>query len=170
MSRDSFICKFLRNFDFAIAGVALTVLILVTFFGVIMRRFFGSPFVWQEEVQLFCMVWIVYFGGSAAFRTESHVAIDVLVDRFPMKVQRVINILIYLVVVVILGYAISQFVVFLEQLVNTNRQTNLLHIPYVIIYSALPVGFVLMIINYTFMTFKHDLLAEDTEMEEETCQ
>ena len=66
------------NLDYIIAGIALSVLIIVTFGGVIMRYFLGNPIIWGEEVQLFCFVWTVFFGAGAAFRTGSHVAIDVI--------------------------------------------------------------------------------------------
>ena len=63
------------NLDIIVASIALIVLIILTFVGVIMRYIVGQPFTWLEEVQLFCMVWIVFAAGGAAFRTGSNVAI-----------------------------------------------------------------------------------------------
>ena len=40
----------LRNLDIIISGFALIALVLITFFGVIARRIFNSPFAWQEEM------------------------------------------------------------------------------------------------------------------------
>ena len=59
----------LGNLDIVVAGAALIVLIVLTFAGVVMRYIVGQPFTWLEEVQLFCMVWIVFAAGGAAFRT-----------------------------------------------------------------------------------------------------
>lgn len=70
----------LGNLDIVVAGAALIVLIVLTFAGVVMRYIVGQPFTWLEEVQLFCMVWIVFAAGGAAFRTKSHVAIEMVAD------------------------------------------------------------------------------------------
>ena len=81
----------LNNLDFFIAGIALTVLVFVTFFGVFARYFMGNPFAWEEEVQLACFVWITFLGVGAAFRTGSHVAIEILVERMPGKVAHLVE-------------------------------------------------------------------------------
>ena len=50
----------LANLDIAVASVILTVLIVLTFLGVVWRYIFNNPFTWLEEVQTSCMVWIVF--------------------------------------------------------------------------------------------------------------
>jgi len=146
--------RILQNLDLIIAGIALTVLIFITFFGVIMRYFVAKPFVWQEELQIICFVWITFMAAGAAFRTGSHVAIDIVVDLFPKKIQKIVDVLIYLTVVLVLLYLIVQSGVYIVQLHDSNRITSILHIPYPLIYSAVPVGCVLMIINCGIQSWK----------------
>ena len=90
MKKNSTLKTIIGNLDVAVASIALIVLILLTFSGVIMRYIVGKPYTWLEEVQLFCMVWIVFAAGGAAFRTGSHVAIEMVVEmvrkRSDMKV------------------------------------------------------------------------------------
>ena len=69
MKEQSALKKIAGNLDIIVAGIALIVLIALTFAGVVMRYIIGQPFTWLEEVQLFCMVWIVFAAGGAAFRT-----------------------------------------------------------------------------------------------------
>ncbi|MDR2738652.1 MAG: TRAP transporter small permease subunit, partial [Treponema sp.] len=57
--------QILGNLDFIISGTVLAVLILYTFFGVVMRYFIRKPIIWGEEFQLFCIVIIVFFGAGA---------------------------------------------------------------------------------------------------------
>ena len=104
MKKDSMLKKIIGNLDVVVASIALIVLILLTFSGVIMRYVVGKPYTWLEEVQLFCMVWIVFAAGGAAFRTGSHVAIEMVVEMFPEKVQKVIGYLIDVVVFVVIAY------------------------------------------------------------------
>ncbi|MFT9495713.1 TRAP transporter small permease [Anaerosolibacter sp.] len=143
--------NYLLNLDLFITGITLVVLIAVTFTGVITRYFLNSPFMWLEEVQLWCFVWIAFFGGGAAFRTHSHVAIDVLVDMFPSSMKKMIEVFIYIVVMGVLAYFMIHGSKLVGQLMRTGRLTNILDIPYPVIYSAFPIGCGLMMINYTIM-------------------
>ena len=83
MSKSSIV----KNLDLAIACVALCVLIVVTFGGVVMRYLVGSPLIWAEEVQLMCFMWMTFFGAGAAFRYGSHVAVEIVVEQLPKKIQ-----------------------------------------------------------------------------------
>ncbi|WP_291633177.1 TRAP transporter small permease [Clostridium sp.] len=142
----------LLNLDLIIAVISLIVLIIITFLGVIMRYFANNPFIWQQEVQLWCFVWIVFFGSSAAFRSGSHVAIDLVVDLLPDSLKKVVDILGYFVMMGVLIYLTIHGSNLVIQLASTNRLTNILRVPFSIIYSAFPIGCVLMMINYTLVT------------------
>ncbi|MDF2609570.1 MAG: TRAP-type C4-dicarboxylate transport system, small permease component [Lachnospiraceae bacterium] len=142
------------NFDIAIAGIALVVLIVLTFLGVIMRYVFESPFTWLEEVQLWCMVWIVYAAAGAAFRTGSHVAIEMVVELFPKAVQKVMEVLISLIVIIVIGFLFIQSIGFVELFVRSGRTTNMLSVPYSLIYGMVPVSCILMILNFFYAKYR----------------
>ena len=48
--------SWLGDLDIIVAAAVLSVLIVLTFMGVIWRYLFKAPFTWLEEVQLACMV------------------------------------------------------------------------------------------------------------------
>lgn len=144
--------NYLLNLDLIIACISLVALIIITFFGVLMRYFVNKPFVWQEEVQLWCFVWVIFFGASAAFRSEGHIAIDILVDSLPQGTQKVIEVFNYFVVMFILVYLTIHGSNLISQMINTERVSSVLRVPYYIIYSAFPIGCVLMMINHTLVT------------------
>ena len=96
--------SFLANLDVIVASVILAILIILTFAGVIWRYVFHAPFTWLEEVQTSCMVWITFAAAGAAFRSGNHVAIEMIVDLMPEKAQKVMEIMIAVIVVVILGF------------------------------------------------------------------
>lgn len=163
------ILKYLSNIDVLIAGLSLIVLIVVTFMGVIMRYFLNDPIVWLQEVQLWCFTWVVFFGCGTAFRTGSHVAIEVLVDKMPPAIQKIIEAFGYIVVITVLTYFLIHGSNLIKQLYDTGRTTNILDIPYPIIYSAFPIGCVLMMINYTIVTIKA-LFADRDEVKERSVE
>ena len=96
------ILDILDKIEVAVASLVLLVLICVTFFGVLMRYIFNNPFTWEEELQLACMVWITFLAAPAAFRTKSHVAIEILVDALPKSLRKIVELLIPVVVYAVL--------------------------------------------------------------------
>lgn len=144
----------LGNLDIAVACVVLVALICMTFLGVVFRYAFKSPFTWLEEVQTACMVWIVFAAGGAAFRTGNHVAIEMIVDMFPKKVQKIFEWVIAVVVFVVLAYLFKQSLGFIGMFVKSGRATSMIKIPYSLIYGIAPVSFVIMVISYIFSLIK----------------
>ena len=96
--------NFIVNIDLFLAAIALTVLVCVTFGGVIMRYFVGKPIIWAEEVQLWCFLWMTFLGAGAAFRHGSHVAVEMVVSLFPQNIQKFIEKMDYVICMVVLGY------------------------------------------------------------------
>lgn len=147
-----------KNLDFILAGIALTILVAVTFIGVFARYFLGNPFAWEEEVQLACFVWITFMGVGAAFRTGSHVAIELLVDRFSESIARKIEFGGYIVSMAILIFFCYYSNVIVASMLEMERTTNILHLPLAAIYMVVPIGCILMMYNYTrviICRFKH---------------
>ena len=136
------ILDILDKIEVAVASLVLLVLICVTFFGVLMRYIFNNPFTWEEELQLACMVWITFLAAPAAFRTKSHVAIEILVDALPKS-------LIPVVVYAVLIYFFFRSQNYIAVMLRTSRKTPILMIPYSTIYAIAPVSIVLMLISYT---------------------
>lgn len=149
------------------AGAILVALILCTFGGVIMRYCFSKPFTWEEEFQLACMVWITFLAASVAFHTRSHVAIEILVDMFPKRLQQVVEVFIFLVMWGIMGYFFFRSIDFINVIASTSRKTPILKIPYAWIYGVAPVSIVLMMISYTYMTIQDVLARRSAGGEEE---
>lgn len=96
----------LMNIDIVVASIILAILIVLTFLGVVWRYIFNAPFTWLEEVQTSCMVWIVFAGAGAAFRSGNHVAIEMIVDLMPKSMQKIMEILISIVVVVVIRISV----------------------------------------------------------------
>ena len=125
----------LMNLDIVVASVILAILIALTFLGVVWRYIFNAPFTWLEEVQTSCMVWIVFAGAGAAFRSGNHVAIEMIVDLMPKKMQKIMEILISVVVVAVIGYLFYQSIGFIQVFLKSGRSTSMLKIPFSVVYG-----------------------------------
>lgn len=165
MKKNNTALTVLKNLDLVVASLALVGLIALTFVGVIMRYIFNAPFAWQEEVQLMLIVWVTFLGGRYAFVTGSHCAIDVLVDLFPKKVQRYFDLVIMAIVVIVLSYTGWQCSKYILQMHNTGRVTNMLHIPYSVIYAPGVIACVTMSIQFILITMKKFLHGNEEEKE-----
>lgn len=154
MSKNSnAIWKAIGNLDVAVAAIMLIILVALTFGGVIMRYVVGRPLTWLEEVQLACMVWIVFAAGGAAFRTGNHVAIEILVDAFPAKLQKAMEYVIGIIIVLIIGYLFIQSIGFVKLFISSGRSTSMLKIPYALIYGIAPVSYIIMLISYFYTIY-----------------
>ncbi len=140
------------SIDVLLASIPLFILIGITFMAVIMRYVVGKPLGWVEEIQLICIVWIIFAGGGAAFRSANHVSIEVLYDIFPIKMRRALDIMILIVSLLVVGYLFIRSLDYLKVFVNTGRTTSILHIPYTFIYSIVPISCALQAVNIVLTT------------------
>jgi len=150
--------------ELTIAIAALSILLLVTFVGVIMRYFMGKPFVWLEEVQLACIVWTVFSAGCIGFRYKAHVAIEIFVDMLPAKIRKVVEVLIGVLIVITLVFFYDSIQAYLAIFIRTGRGTPLLKIPYTTVYGIVPVSCVLMVVEYFISIFLPELSEEEDEL------
>lgn len=144
----------LMNLDIVVASAILAILIALTFLGVIWRYIFNAPFTWLEEVQTSCMVWIVFAAAGAAFRSGNHVAIEMIVDMMPAKMQKIMEWLISVVVVIVIGYLFWQSIGFIQVFLKSGRSTSMLKIPYSVVYGIAIVSYIDMIISYFYSIIK----------------
>ena len=166
MKKKSPALKFLSELDMLVACIPLLILIVTTFVGVPMRYVFGKPFTWLEEVQSACLVWIVFASAGAAFRTGSHVAIEMIVERFPKNVQKILQICITAVVIVVVGYLFVQSIGYIQMFMRSGRSTPMLRIPYSAIYIICPISFILQIVSYVTTTIRDwNKIGEEQKME-----
>ncbi|MBQ7593778.1 MAG: TRAP transporter small permease [Synergistaceae bacterium] len=141
--------KFICNLDLIIAALALIILTLITTAGVFKRYVLKDPILWQEEISAFCQVWMVYMGASVAFRTGSHVAIEMLVDALPPKLQKFMGYVIDMIVLFVLVFLLVKSQAYVAQVFGrSGRPTPILRIPYTYLYGVAPYGCGLMIISY----------------------
>lgn len=141
--------KILCNLDLFIASVAMVVLTLVTAAGVFMRYIAKNPILWQEEAQAFCQVWMIFLGGSVAFRAGSIVAIEMFVDSLPEKGQKIMGYVVDVIVLFVLSFLMVKSHAYIQQVFGqSGRPTPILRIPYTVIYGVAPYGCALMMVSY----------------------
>lgn len=137
----------IKNLDLVVAGIMLVAIVFMTIAGVFMRKLVGQPFAWLEEMQLFFFVWLVFFGGSVAFRTGNHVGIDIVAERLGPRARKVLDIMVYIITMLVLVYILKGSGELAQSV--TKKVTPYLKISYWVIDIAAPIGCVLMMLQYS---------------------
>ena len=81
-------------------------LTLVVAYDVIMRYAFDRPTLWAYDVALHMWSFLFLLGGAYVLRHNAHIRVDVLFNRFPLRVRGVINLLFYLALLSLPAYFI----------------------------------------------------------------
>lgn len=134
----------LASLDMYVSCLSLAVLITATVSGVFMRYLINRPFYWLEELQLWCFVWTVFLAASYLARQNGHIAIDAIISLFPPLFRRVVSVATSLVGVVVMGFLCYYSCLHVRQMYERSRLTNILEIPYSLIYGVVPVTCLLM--------------------------
>jgi C4-dicarboxylate transporter DctQ subunit len=111
------------------------------------RYAFNYPLSWPEELIRYLIILIVYVGASIAVRRKSHISVDIVYTFYPHS-KKVLDFL-----ATILGIAFSLLLIiygmkFVKNLMASGQIAITLKIPVFIVYSILPVGGLLLLLQY----------------------
>ena len=155
------ICKVLDKFVFKIGAIISwlsPVLIAVIVIQVFLRYTFSINFIQLEELQWHLYATIVMFGLSFAMVNHSHVRVDILRVHFSAKLQRKIEILgilflmvPFMFIVIDYGYQLA------AEALRVNEGSNSPEgLPYRwIIKSVMPISFILLFISSISRVIRH---------------
>jgi TRAP-type C4-dicarboxylate transport system permease small subunit len=137
------------NSDLFISGVCMVVLVLLTITAVFVRYVLNRPFAWIEEIQMILFLWAAVFGASVAFREGSHIAIEIVVDLLPRRVQKIIEAIIAIMIFCSLIYMLYLQIGRCSDLIQSGRASNILRIPMWLDYFGVAIAFLFMAIHFT---------------------
>jgi len=128
----------------AIVGFGFVAIIALTFMNAVLR-IFDTPIVVADDTSLLLFSWVAFLGADVALRYSRLVGMDILVRKFPPKVQKALHILVYLVILLILVIFVNGDFAVIH--VNKARPFNTLPIPYSYVTVSLAIGSLLMILT-----------------------
>ena len=76
-------------------------MMLIVFIDVFLRYIFNSPFVGSVEIVEIMMVLVIALGIAHTGINKGHISVDLLVSRFPPKVQAAVDVFNFLVATLI---------------------------------------------------------------------
>ncbi|WP_179290719.1 TRAP transporter small permease [Shouchella clausii] len=126
----------------AITRMLILALVGIVFMEVIMRAL-SSPTSWSVGVAQLIFIWLIFIGSNQALRHNAHVGVDVITQLLPVKVQKVIEFIMFLLIILFLIVLIifGGMMVYL----NTGRIIGGTSIAYYFITLSIPIGSLLML-------------------------
>jgi len=123
----------------------LSVLTVLVPIEVFLRYFLGKSLYITEELTRYLMVWVVFLASSLALKENSHISIEIFVNRFRGRTRSWLNLIAQLLLLTFLVFLIIEGIIALS--FQMDQIIPSLEIPIFWFYLAIPVGSCLMILN-----------------------
>lgn len=124
-------------------------LVCVMSFNVLLRYMFRTGSVAMQELEWHLMAPICLLGLSYAIRHDGHVQVDIFFGKFPKPMQRIVNFISMLSVVIVIAILLKLSIPYVMQSFNIGEKSpdpgGLPH--RWILKALLPVGFALLLIQ-----------------------
>jgi TRAP-type mannitol/chloroaromatic compound transport system permease small subunit len=124
-------------------------IVLVMAYNVLLRYFFRTGSVAMQELEWHLMAPICMLGLSYAILKDGHVQVDILYGRFPARVQRIIQFVSMVLLVLVAGLLLKLSIPYVMQSYNIGEKSpdpgGLTH--RWILKSMLPLGFALLLVQ-----------------------
>ena len=128
-----------------VGSIMLVAVVLLVFISAVIRLTPNINMIWSVDASQLMFIWISMIGADLALKKRSHMGVDLLVKRFPEKLQKVLSLCSYL-----LCGAFSVFVTYWGVILcikNALRSYQTLKISYSFATAAVPVLSILMLLT-----------------------
>lgn len=154
--------KFFSNFLKIEENILILLLIILTitvFLQVICRYVFKIPFLWGQEVAIFCFSWIVILSAANATINKEHFIIEYFLDKINPTGRKIVNLINYTLMLI---YSILMLVKGLEYaIMGLKRASIYFEIPQFWTYISLPISGLIMIVFLIPFILNNLLLRKD---------
>ena len=132
-----------------IAALSLVAAAVVVTEGVIVRKVFGISTIWQIEASVYLLIFTVFSGAAFVQKNEHHLNVDLVVIHLSPKTREVtlivVSIISCIIAAVLTWYA---WPMWWETVVNNEHSESLWGPPMWIPYFFLPLGMILLFLQY----------------------
>jgi len=139
-----FVYRFFCKIETVLCCTGFAALVALVFLSAILR-FFSLSMSWNIDMAMLLLAWTAFLGADIAYRSGQLVGIDLLTRNFPKKIQLIIEILIFIIILIAL-IAIVYFGISLA-MVEKVRRYQAIPIPYNIVTFSIIIASASMAIS-----------------------
>lgn len=161
--------KFIRKFISTITSVTdaisvffLCVCTVTAFLNAVMRYVFKMPLHFSEELCVISLICIVFMSLPQLERNNDHLSMTALYNLFSPKLKTVMGVFRSIITIAISAWLAKAGIDVVLRNFSMNNKTQVLDWPYGIIYTVIPIAFVVIIlIRLANITIKNDVESEE---------
>ena len=135
----------IKYFEELLASVAITIVVLSAFYGVVSRYILNNPIAWSNEIATIAFTWTVFLGAAAAWKRDKHIHLDLVYDFLPKKIKIVSDLLKNLILAVFFVFVLYLSIQF--TITAYNKPTAILRIPFSYVDVPVVIFFISIIIR-----------------------
>ncbi|NYB74680.1 TRAP transporter small permease [Sedimentibacter hydroxybenzoicus DSM 7310] len=135
------------NIEKYIIIIITSAMTILLFLSIVFRFLLHLPLAWTEEISLYGLVWLCYFGASLAIKNNSHLKMEIITTYLNKKWKKVFDILsdiLFFIFAAFIMFYVTKLTIDVGQ---RGAVSAVLHTPKWIPYLGVPVAFLLMIIR-----------------------
>jgi TRAP-type transport system small permease protein len=124
-----------------VLAYAFLAAVALNFSNVAGRYVFGTTLLSADELQIFAMVVITFLGAAVVAWRNQHLRMSVLVHALPRAVQKVIQIVELVCIIVLAAFVLWNSANYAAQMFALGRVSDMANIPMWIPHAVVAVGF-----------------------------
>lgn len=128
------------------AGLLLFAMFITITIQIGARNFLHTSVSWSEEVSRMLLIWMTFLGAPAVLYKGEHLMVDIFYAGVTSRTRKYINVLANLVIIAFCIFGLKLGYDLCTNRIILRSVTAAAGIPRVYIFSALPVGSVLMMV------------------------
>jgi len=135
----------------------------------IFMRFIGESLVWAEELCRYFYLWSVFLSISFTIKKGIILRVDLLINRLPREIQKLIEIILQLINIAFFSFMSYYSILTVRGIMLSEQSSPAMEIPMFIVYTAIPIGFVLATLRSAqqiYLIYTDKLLKEDLDYSE----
>lgn len=147
--------KGIARFEAIVLAYGIILMAVNSITNVIGRTFFGRSLYFSEELNQFLIVLITFMGIGYAARHGRHIRMSALYDQLGDKGRKILMIFICIVTALIMFLLAYYSYGYVVKVASMGRVTPALRMPLYLTYIWIPIGFVIMGIQYSLAVIKN---------------
>lgn len=139
----------LSNMLLTISGILFLFVFIINVAGIICRTFLGFSLLWVADASNISIAWMLALAMSVAIYKNIHLTIEIIIDKFPQNVKKVVEIVLAFIIIV-----------FLINLIFSGWKTGIMKMSIDFTVLGIPTGYAFMALpvfaffSVIFMTYR----------------
>lgn len=157
--------KIIDNFERALLTILMFSMVVLIFMQVFTRYVLNNSLGWTEEASRYLFIWLIFMSIGISFVDKKHIGIDLVLDKLPIKVQKIVLQLGYIILMGLSVFFVIQGMDLVSALQEFSQKSSTLQIPMWMVYLSLPVGFLFAILRLIHVSILLYVKTDDEESE-----